>query len=223
MLDRRDSEVRGLACFTSMPSKRRPRNWSPRPCWERVGSSPVQSFARCGSTRRGYHAQSRLSRHWSDSQSEIDEQVTQYMAGRVPPTRGSCEPVTIVQPASVSTTMIIRRRTLRAIRTIRNFCARAAIFGMRLPRWAAIRTGGCAELEATPEIRALRAPRCRGPRLHSRRGARRRRIAREVMDAEGRGMARLLQRRGAPLFELDCFGGVLRAHVFTDDGRCPSA
>jgi DNA-binding CsgD family transcriptional regulator len=45
------------------------------------------------------------------------------------------------------------------------------------------------------------------------------RIARRVMDAEGEGMARLLQRRGAPVFELDPFGRVLRTHVFDEDAK----
>jgi DNA-binding CsgD family transcriptional regulator len=47
------------------------------------------------------------------------------------------------------------------------------------------------------------------------------RIARRVMDAEGAGVARLLQRRGAPVFELDAWGRVLRTHVFDEDRNAP--
>lgn len=47
------------------------------------------------------------------------------------------------------------------------------------------------------------------------------RIARRVMDAEGQGIARLLQRRGAPVFELDSFGRVLRTHVFSEEAGPP--
>jgi len=47
------------------------------------------------------------------------------------------------------------------------------------------------------------------------------RIARSVLDAEGAGVARLLQRRGAPVFELDAFSRVTRTHVFDEDAASP--
>jgi DNA-binding CsgD family transcriptional regulator len=47
------------------------------------------------------------------------------------------------------------------------------------------------------------------------------RIARGVMSAEGAGVARLLQRRGAPVFELDSWGRVLRMHLFEEKRTLP--
>ncbi|MEJ0077794.1 MAG: helix-turn-helix transcriptional regulator [Alphaproteobacteria bacterium] len=47
------------------------------------------------------------------------------------------------------------------------------------------------------------------------------RIARHVLSAEGTGVARLLRRRGLPVFELDFWGRVLRTHLFTDSSGAP--
>jgi DNA-binding CsgD family transcriptional regulator len=43
------------------------------------------------------------------------------------------------------------------------------------------------------------------------------RIARRVLDSETAGMVRLLHQRGDPMFELDAWGRVLRAHMSNDD------
>jgi len=47
------------------------------------------------------------------------------------------------------------------------------------------------------------------------------RIARHVLSAEGAGAARLLQRRGSAVFELDFWGRVLRTHLFADSPQAP--
>jgi DNA-binding CsgD family transcriptional regulator len=47
------------------------------------------------------------------------------------------------------------------------------------------------------------------------------RIARRVLDAEAAGMARLLHQRGDPVFELDAWGRVLRAHADGDGSAQP--
>ena len=48
------------------------------------------------------------------------------------------------------------------------------------------------------------------------------RLAKYTLDAEARGMARLLEQRGAPVFELDSWGRVLSGHAATEtDGACP--
>jgi DNA-binding CsgD family transcriptional regulator len=47
------------------------------------------------------------------------------------------------------------------------------------------------------------------------------RITQRVLDAEAAGMVRLLHQRGDPVFELDPWGRVLRAHGFSDDAGQP--
>ena len=47
------------------------------------------------------------------------------------------------------------------------------------------------------------------------------RLAKYTLDAEARGMARLLQQRGAPVLELDAWGRVLSRHAAPEDPACP--
>jgi DNA-binding CsgD family transcriptional regulator len=47
------------------------------------------------------------------------------------------------------------------------------------------------------------------------------RIAPHVLDAEAAGMVRLLHQRGDPVFEIDAWGRVLRAHGFADGSAQP--
>ena len=47
------------------------------------------------------------------------------------------------------------------------------------------------------------------------------RVAHRVLDAEASGVARLLHNRGDPVFELDGWGRVRRAHGFADDANGP--
>jgi DNA-binding CsgD family transcriptional regulator len=47
------------------------------------------------------------------------------------------------------------------------------------------------------------------------------RIAKYTLDAEARGMARLLTQRGAPVFELDSFGRALPRHAAAEDATSP--
>ena len=47
------------------------------------------------------------------------------------------------------------------------------------------------------------------------------RVAHRVLDAEALGMARMLHRRGDPVFELDGWGHVLRVHAVADEDELP--
>jgi DNA-binding CsgD family transcriptional regulator len=47
------------------------------------------------------------------------------------------------------------------------------------------------------------------------------RLAKYTLDAEARGMARLLQQRGAPVLELDAWGRVLSRDAAPEDPACP--
>jgi DNA-binding CsgD family transcriptional regulator len=49
------------------------------------------------------------------------------------------------------------------------------------------------------------------------------RLAKYTLDAEARGMARLLEQRGAPVFELDSWGRVLSRHAAAEDAAGPAA
>jgi DNA-binding CsgD family transcriptional regulator len=47
------------------------------------------------------------------------------------------------------------------------------------------------------------------------------RLAKYTLDAEARGMARLLEQRIAPVFELDSWGRALSRHAAAEDAACP--
>jgi DNA-binding CsgD family transcriptional regulator len=47
------------------------------------------------------------------------------------------------------------------------------------------------------------------------------RLAKYTLDAEARGMARLLEQRVAPVFELDSWGRALSRHAAAEDAACP--
>ena len=47
------------------------------------------------------------------------------------------------------------------------------------------------------------------------------RLAKYTLDAEARGMARLLAQRGAPVFELDSWGRALSRHAAAEDAAGP--
>ena len=47
------------------------------------------------------------------------------------------------------------------------------------------------------------------------------RLAKYTLDAEARGMARLLEQRGAPVFELDSWGRALSRHAAAEDAAGP--
>ena len=47
------------------------------------------------------------------------------------------------------------------------------------------------------------------------------RLAKYTLDAEARGMTRLLEQRGAPVFELDSWSRVLSDHAAIEDSACP--